>query len=59
MEYADCNWNGAMTSVSAPFFVPIFMGTKIGNDTETEKGVISGECLVWRRKNHTEGKAIT
>lgn len=50
MEYADCNWNGAMTSVSAPFFVPIFMGTKIGNDTEIWKGVDIRNCLVETKK---------
>ena len=53
MEYADCNWNGAMTSVSAPFFVPIFMGTKIGNDTDIWKGVDIRNCLV-ETKKHTK-----
>lgn len=47
------NWNGAMTSVSAPFFVPIFMGTKIGNDTEIWKGVDIRNCLV-ETKKHTK-----
>lgn len=41
---------GAMTSVSAPFFVPIFMGTKIGNDTEIWKGVDIRNCLVETKK---------
>lgn len=45
--------NGAMTSVSAPFFVPIFMGTKIGNDTEIWKGVDIRNCLV-ETKKHTK-----
>lgn len=40
------------------FFCTHF-GDKNWDMTETEKGVISGECLVLRRKNHTEGKAIT
>lgn len=42
-----------MTSVSAPFFVPIFMGTKIGNDTEIWKGVDIRNCLVGTKK-HTK-----
>lgn len=40
------------------FFCPHF-GDKNWDMTEMEKGVISGECLVWRRKTHTKGKAIT
>lgn len=36
-----------------PFFVPIFMGAKIGNDTETEKGVDIRDCLV-ETKKHTK-----
>lgn len=42
-----------MTSVSAPFFVPIKMGTKIGNDTEIWKGVDIRNCLVGTKK-HTK-----
>lgn len=42
-----------MTSVSAPFFVPIKMGTKIGNDTEIWKGVDIRNCLV-ETKKHTK-----
>lgn len=55
---ADCDWNGAMTSVSAPFFVPIFMGSKIGNDTEIWKGVDIRNCLVETKNTH-ERSAIT
>lgn len=40
------------------FFCTHF-GDKNWDMTEMEKGVISGECLVWRRKTHTKGKAIT
>lgn len=47
-----------MTSVSAPFFVPIFMGSKIGNDTEIWKGVDIRNCLV-ETKNTQKRSAIT
>lgn len=51
------NWNGAKTKSMLFFCTPKWV-QKL-DMTKAEKGVISGECLVWRRKNHTEGKAIT